>query len=166
MKSLIRKILKIFQMKWNLVRKKNRLILLCSYRRRIRSSIFSFSIKNLNHLSLSAWKLPLIRFSLTLFFDWLCFLETRYIGQRSNIIKIVIKICQDYLKSCQDISFAFLDKIIPRYYQDASWNVGVSNYCQDVSSFARDAKIMHVLSRYIKFRSTQRTRKINNWTWS
>ena len=43
---------------------------------------------------------------------------TRDIEQRSKIIKDVIMICQDSVKSYREIFFVDRDKILPRSFQD------------------------------------------------
>ena len=54
------------------------------------------------------------------------FLRTRYIEEWSEKKTRVIKICQVVVNSCQEVFFAYIDKILPRSHQDLSWNVGIS----------------------------------------
>ena len=79
---------------------------------------------------------------------------TKPVEQRSEKLIVVIKIRQVFFKSCREVFLVHLDKILLRSYQDLPWNVAVSSYEEDFSGFARNVKIMHVLSRSIKFRFT------------
>ena len=79
------------------------------------------------------------------------FLRTRYVEQWSEKMKSAIKICQDFVKSCQETFLVYLDKLLRRSYQDLPWNFGISRSWQDFSSFARSVKMTHILSRSTKF---------------
>ena len=48
----------------------------------------------------------------------------------------MIKFCRNFVRSCQELFFVYLDDIRPISSQDFAWNVRISSSWQDVSSFA------------------------------
>ena len=62
-----------------------------------------------------------------------------------------VKNYQDIIKLRQEKFLTCLDKILSRSYQGVPRNVCLSRSWQDVSSFARVNKILHVMARCIKF---------------
>ena len=77
------------------------------------------------------------------------FPRTRFIESSSTWKKY--KSSQDSVESSRVIFLVYFDKMLPKFYQDLSWNVGIAGSRRKISDFARDVKIMHVLSRCIMF---------------